>query len=127
VQLHVDRDRITQAFGNLLGNAIKFCAPGDIITVRAERVDDAVRFTFADTGPGIAPADLPHIFEPYWSRRSGRKKGTGLGLFIAQAIIKAHAGTIAVDSQPGAGASFVVTLPIVNIGIESATTDQQAP
>lgn len=127
VALHVDRDRIAQAFGNLLGNAIKFCAPGDVITVRAERVDDAVRFTFADTGPGIAPADLPHIFEPYWSRRSGRKKGTGLGLFITQAIIAAHGGTIAVDSQPGAGASFVVTLPIASLGIESATTDQQSP
>jgi PAS domain S-box-containing protein len=124
VALHVDRDRIAQAFGNLLGNAIKFCAPGDVITVRAERVGDGVRFSFVDTGPGIAPADLPHVFEPYWSGRSGRKKGTGLGLFITRAIIEAHGGTIAVDSQPGAGASFVVTLPIASIGIMSATTDQ---
>ena len=127
VALHVDRDRIAQAFGNLLGNAIKFCVPGDVITVRAARVNDAVRFDFADTGPGIAPPDLPHIFEPYWSGRGGRKKGTGLGLFITRAIVEAHGGTIVVDSQPGAGASFVVTLPIVNIGIISATTDQQAP
>src|SRR5262249_35848506 len=127
VALHVDRDRIAQAFGNLLGNAIKFCVPGDVITVRAEQVSNGVRFSFADTGPGIAPADVPHIFEPYWSGRGGRKKGTGLGLFITRAIIEAHGGTIAVDSQPGAGTSFVVTLPIASIGIVSATTDRQAP
>ncbi|HEX3482162.1 MAG TPA: ATP-binding protein [Kofleriaceae bacterium] len=127
VALHVDRDRIAQAFGNLLGNAIKFCAPGDVIAVRAERVSDAVRFSFADTGPGIAPDDVPHIFEPYWSGRGGRKKGTGLGLFITRAIVEAHGGTITIDSQPGAGASFVVTLPIVNVGTVSATTDRQSP
>jgi PAS domain S-box-containing protein len=127
VTLDIDRDRIAQAFGNLLGNAIKFCAPGDVITVRAERVSDGVRFTFADTGPGIAPPDLLHIFEPYWSGRSGRKKGAGLGLFITRAIVEAHAGRIEVDIQPGRGASFVVTLPIARIGIAPANTDQQAP
>ncbi|HEX8106659.1 MAG TPA: ATP-binding protein, partial [Kofleriaceae bacterium] len=127
VTLYVDRDRIAQAFGNVLGNAIKFCAPGDVITVLAERIGEGVRFTFADTGPGIAPPDLPHIFEPYWSGRSGRKKGTGLGLFITRAILEAHGGTIQVDSPPGGGASFVVTLPIGNIGIAPATTDPQTP
>ncbi len=127
VALYADRDRIVQAFSNLLGNAIKFCAPGDVITVRTERVGDGVRFTFADTGPGIAPQDLLHIFKPYWSGRSGRKKGTGLGLFITRAIIEAHGGTIEVDSQPGGGASFAVTLPIARIGIAPATTDPQAP
>jgi PAS domain S-box-containing protein len=127
VTLHVDRDRIVQAFGNLLGNAIKFCAPGDVIAVRAERIQDGVRFTFADTGPGIAASDLPHIFEPYWSGRSGRKKGTGLGLFITRAIVEAHGGTIRVDSPPGGGASFAVTLPIGNLGIAPATTNQQTP
>jgi signal transduction histidine kinase len=125
--LYVDRDRIAQAFGNVLGNAIKFCAPGDVITVRAERVSDGVRFSFADTGPGIAASDLPHVFEPYWSSHSGRKKGTGLGLFITRAIIEAHGGTIRVDSPPGGGASFAVTLPIANIGIAPATTDPRAP
>jgi PAS domain S-box-containing protein len=127
VVLHVDRDRIAQAFGNVLDNAIKFCAPGDVITVRAERVSDGVRFSFADTGPGIAASDLPHVFEPYWSSHSGRKKGTGLGLFITRAIIEAHGGTIRVDSPPGGGASFAVTLPIANIGIAPATTDPRAP
>ena len=127
VTLYVDRDRITQAFSNLLGNAIKFCTPGDVIMVRGERVSDGIRFTFADTGPGIARADLPHIFEPYWSGRSGKKNGTGLGLFITRAIIEAHGGRIEVDSEPGSGASFAATLPIASPGTAPATTDHKAP
>lgn len=110
--LLVDRDRIVQVFSNLLGNALKFCVPGDVITVRCERVADAVRFTVADTGPGIERIDLPHIFQPYWSGRRGKKTGTGLGLFITRAIVEAHGGRIEVTSTQGAGATFVVTLPL---------------
>jgi PAS domain S-box-containing protein len=112
VALHVDRDRIAQAFGNLLGNAIKFCRPGDVITVRSRRAGDRLQFTIADTGPGIAKHDLPHLFEAYWSGRSGKQKGAGLGLFITKAIIEAHHGDIAASSSDGAGAMFVVTLPV---------------
>src|ERR1044071_8309190 len=67
VTLHVDRDRIAQALGNLLGNAIKFCRPGDVITVRGQRAGDSLQVTIADTGPGIPTLDLPHLFEAYWS------------------------------------------------------------
>ena len=112
VALDVDRDRLTQAFGNLLGNAVKFCRPGDVITVRGVRLGDSVQLTVADTGPGIATADLPHVFDPYWSGHNGNKTGAGLGLFITEAIVQAHNGHIAVSSQEGAGATFVVTLPI---------------
>jgi PAS domain S-box-containing protein len=110
--LVADRNRLMQVFGNLLGNAIKFCAPGDVIMVRGERVADSVRFTVADTGPGIARGDLPHIFEPYWSGRSGKNKGTGLGLFITRAIVEAHGGRIDVGSKEGVGTTFTVTLPL---------------
>jgi signal transduction histidine kinase len=79
---------------------------------RAERDGDRVRFSLSDTGPGISAAELPHIFEPYWSGRSGKKKGTGLGLFITKAIVEAHGGTISVASEEGHGATFDVTLPI---------------
>jgi signal transduction histidine kinase len=93
------------------------------ITIARDIDDGGVRFTFADTGPGIAASDLPHILGPYRSSRSGRKKGTGLGLFITRAIIEAHGGTIRVDSSPGGGASFSATLPIGDVGIAPATTD----
>ena len=94
VMLLVDRNRMIQAFANLLGNAIKFCNPGNVIMVRAKREGDRVSIAISDTGPGIERSDLPHIFEPYWSGRAGKKTGTGLGLFIAKAIIEAHGGTI---------------------------------
>jgi PAS domain S-box-containing protein len=109
--LFVDRNRIAQVFSNLLGNAIKFCQPGDTITLRGQRIADGVRIAVADTGPGIAVADLPHIFEPYWSGRAGMKAGTGLGLFITRAIVEAHGGRIEAASEPGRGATFTVTLP----------------
>lgn len=112
VALDVDRDRIAQALGNLLGNAIKFCRPGDVITVRGQRAGDSLQLTIADTGPGIPALDLPHLFEAYWSGRSGKHEGAGLGLFITKAIIEAHSGHIAASSPDGGGAAFVVTLPV---------------
>jgi signal transduction histidine kinase len=114
VTLHVDRDRIAQALGNLLGNAIKFCRPGDVITVRGQRAGASLQLTIADTGPGIPTLDLPHLFEAYWSGQGGKHKGAGLGLFITRAIIEAHNGHIAASSPEGAGATFVVTLPVAS-------------
>jgi PAS domain S-box-containing protein len=109
--LDADRDRLIQVFANILGNAIKFCKPGDVVSVRAVRAGGHVRISITDTGPGIALAELPHIFEPYWSGRSGKKTGTGLGLFITKAIVEAHGGAIAIASEEGKGATFEVTLP----------------
>jgi PAS domain S-box-containing protein len=112
VPLRADRDRLIQVFGNVLGNASKFCKPGDVVTVRCARDGDRVRFSIADTGPGIPRADFPRIFEPYWSGRAGKKTGTGLGLFITKAIVEAHGGKIGVDSEEGHGATFEITLPV---------------
>jgi len=95
-----------------LTNAIKFCNPGDVIMVSAARDGDRARFVVADTGPGIARIELPHIFEPYWSGRAGKKTGTGLGLFIAKAIVEAHGGSLGVQSEEGQGATFTVVLPV---------------
>jgi signal transduction histidine kinase len=112
VALQCDRNRILQVFGNLIGNAVKFCRPGDTITVRCLRNGNEMRVSVADTGPGI-PADVASkIFEPYWSATQHVKLGAGLGLYIARGIIEGHGGRIWVESTPGHGATFSFTLPI---------------
>jgi len=76
--------------------------------VRVARAPGGATFTVSDTGPGIPEADLPRVFEPYFTTKEG---GTGLGLAIAQRIAEEHGGRLEVASAPGAGAAFTLTLP----------------
>ena len=103
LQVQCDRERILQVFSNLLGNAFKFCRPGDQVTLRAQRDGDEIRFEVADTGPGIPPEERRHIFEPYWSAERHGKKGTGLGLFITHGVIEAHGGRSGSRANRGTG------------------------
>src|SRR6185437_12191460 len=107
-----DRERIAQVLGNLLGNAKKYCAPGDVIMVSARRAGADVAIVVEDSGPGIAPGDLPHVFELFWSSTDHPQHGAGLGLYISKGLIEAHGGRITAESAPGRGARFTVTLPI---------------
>jgi light-regulated signal transduction histidine kinase (bacteriophytochrome) len=107
-----DRDRFYQVLSNLIGNAVKFTPAGGRITLRAEARGREVIFTVADTGPGISPEQLPHIFVRYSGTEHGeRRKGVGLGLFVVKGIVEMHGGQIAVASTPGKGATFVFSLP----------------
>jgi signal transduction histidine kinase len=115
-----DRDRVLQVFANLLGNAIKFTPKGGEITIRAESAGSEIRFGVCDTGPGIPPEHLPHVFDRYWQAKSTAKLGTGLGLSIAKGIVEAHGGRIWVESEPGKGASFIFTLPCAPAPIDGA-------
>ena len=108
-----DRGRVHQVLTNLIGNAIKFCSPGDTITVRATRRERDVEIAIRDTGPGIAPGALPHVFDPYWSAREHAQQGTGLGLYIARGIVEAHGGRMGATSELGVGSTFTFTLPQV--------------
>lgn len=119
-RLLCDRDRVLQVFGNLLGNAIKFCGSGDVITVTGEVVGREARFAVSDTGPGIPEEELPHIFRPYWSAERHAKKGTGLGLYISKGIVEAHGGRLWAESKPGEGATFYFTLPLASSEDRSA-------
>jgi signal transduction histidine kinase len=106
----MDRRRLRQVFENLLKNAIEHSPEGAEVTVTARTSDRAtVSIEVADRGSGFAPADLPRVFEPFFTRRRG---GTGLGLSLARRIIDEHAGTIRASNRAGGGALMVVTLPI---------------
>ncbi|HEX5725739.1 MAG TPA: ATP-binding protein [Longimicrobiaceae bacterium] len=107
-----DRERVLQVLSNLVGNALRFSAPGGRIEVRAEAAAGEVRFTVTDTGPGVARDDAERIFEPFQrGRRAPRGDGLGLGLSIARRIVEAHRGRVWVESRPGGGSAFHFTLP----------------
>jgi signal transduction histidine kinase len=108
-----DRDRIHQVLANLIGNAIKFCERGGSVTLRAECGGGEARISVTDTGPGIAPEDIEHVFELFWKGKVGAQRGTGLGLFIARGLVEAHHGRMWVDSRTGGGSRFCFTLPLV--------------
>jgi signal transduction histidine kinase len=104
-----DCDRIEQVLVNLIGNAIKFTPVGGSVSATAVDCDACVRVRVSDTGIGIAPDDLPHIFREFWQVDKG--KGTGLGLAIAAKIVREHGGAIWVTSEAGVGSTFGFRLP----------------
>jgi signal transduction histidine kinase len=126
VNVRADKERVLQVLGNLVGNAIKFAPKGGRVEVAAARIDNEVRFSVTDNGPGIDREHLAHVFDRFWKHEAGGKKGTGLGLFIAKGIVEAHGGRIWVDSEPGHGATFRFTLPSNESGSRVAATSTQA-
>ncbi len=104
-----DRDRIEQVLVNLLGNAIKFTPVGGSVSVTAVDHGTCVRTRVSDTGIGIAPDDLAHIFEEFW--QVDKSKGTGLGLAIAANIVREHGGAIWATSKKGVSSTFGFRLP----------------
>ncbi len=116
VVVSVDRSRIRQLILNLVENAVKYTPRGGSVQVRLGQENGRVTLTVADSGIGIAPGDLPHVFDRFWRAdtartRTGERPGTGLGLAICKWIAEAHGGSIAVSSKPGRGTTFVVSLP----------------
>jgi len=112
-EVRADRERILQVLANLLGNAIKFTPAGGCITLAARNAEEGgmVTLSVRDTGCGIEAEQLERVFDRFWSTREGTVGGAGLGLAIAQGIVEAHGGAIAVDSEPGTGTTFRFTLP----------------
>jgi signal transduction histidine kinase len=106
-----DSARIQQVLSNLVGNAVKFTPRQGRVTVTAEGIDGEVRFAVIDTGPGIPPEQLPHIFGRFWQAKPSDRRGIGLGLAIAKGIVEAHQGRIWVESHVGLGSTFYFTLP----------------
>jgi two-component system phosphate regulon sensor histidine kinase PhoR len=108
-----DGSRVQQVLVNLVHNAIKFSSAGGKVTASASHQGQFVQFTVSDTGIGIAPEDLPRIFERFYKvDRSRASSGTGLGLAIARHLVEAHGGRIWAESEPGKGSTFYFTIPL---------------
>ena len=120
--IQADADRLGQIVRNLLINALRHTPPGGTVTVTASRAGDGVQVAVADTGEGIAPEDLPRVFDRFWradparARSAGREQpwagGTGLGLAVAQSLVQAQGGRIWVESTPEQGSTFRFTMPL---------------
>jgi signal transduction histidine kinase len=117
LKVDCDRGRLLQVFGNLIGNAIKFTPTGGSIQVCARAGVEETLFFVMDSGPGIDPDKLPHVFDRFWQARRGTGVGTGLGLTIAKGLVKAHGGRIWAESTLGEGATFFFTIPNVRCAI----------
>ena len=110
-EIWADRDRILQVFDNLIGNAVKFTAPGGSITIGAAPRDAGVLFWVGDTGPGIAIEAQAHLFDRFWRAQHTKRAGAGLGLAIVKGIVEAHGGRVWVESAPARGSTFYFTIP----------------
>lgn len=111
----MDRSRMVQVLRNVIENAIQHSPRNGLVRLSGgrelDREDERIWFSVRDSGPGFKPADLPHIFEPFFTRRSG---GTGMGLSIAQRILVQHGGSIAAANHPAGGAVITLYLPVAS-------------
>ncbi len=131
-----DPRRLEQVFLNLLSNAVKYTPPGGRITLRARVQEGHIAVQVSDTGVGIPPADLPHIFSKFYRvhREGEAAEGTGLGLAIVKSIVERHGGRVWAESELGKGSTFTVLLPCqpvrtlpARLGIRSGSTQEPEP
>lgn len=121
-----DRDKIEHIYFNLMSNALKYTPEGGCITTTVEHAAQHFTITVTDTGKGIDPKELPHLFERFYQAQ-GSIGGTGIGLSLVKAYVDMHHGTIEAQSEPGKGTSFIVTLPDTQEGYNPANDQEAAP
>jgi len=108
-----DADRLERIMTNLLSNALKYSVEGTPVTLSARQIGQHVEISVADQGQGIAPEDVPHLFERFYRAKGKRRaEGIGLGLYITKMLVEAHGGSIHVESAVGKGSTFSFTLPV---------------
>ncbi|MBV6784015.1 HAMP domain-containing protein [Xanthomonas campestris pv. uppalii] len=115
LRLHADRHRLGQVLSILIDNALRYAAAGKLLEIEVRRDGNSVQLNVGDRGPGVAPAQLPHLLDRFWRADSSRARhsgGSGLGLAIASAICQAHDGQLVVSNRPGGGLLASVQLPL---------------
>ncbi|MEJ7652223.1 MAG: HAMP domain-containing sensor histidine kinase [Chloroflexia bacterium] len=126
VSVTADRDALKQALLTLVDNAVKFTPPGGKVRLGVEAESGQASISVSDTGPGILADALPHIFERFYQADTARTgQGTGLGLAIAHTLVEAMGGAIAVESEPGRGSTFTITLPIALGAVQERAANMQ--
>jgi signal transduction histidine kinase len=121
VPVRADPDRIHQAVANLLANAVRYCRPGDRVTVCAYAENGSAVLEVADTGPGIPAEELPHVFDRLWRGQHAHSvTGSGIGLAVVRELVTAHGGTVTAASPPDGGTTVTIRLPL-------AAPDQRGP
>ncbi len=112
-EVWADSEALERIISNLLTNALKYSPQDAEVTLRAENVAGEIRISVTDTGKGIDPRDIPHLFERFYrGRDTGTKKGVGLGLYITRKLVEAHGGRVWVESEIGKGSVFTFTLSL---------------
>ena len=114
-EIKADPERLTQIVTNLVDNALRYTPPGTRVTLSAHVAPGGVELAVADSGPGIPPEDLPHVFDRFWRAEKSRNRatgGSGLGLAIVKQLVEAHGGRVQVESSAGAATKFTVQLPV---------------
>ena len=127
--VNADRDRVLQVLSNLVGNAVKFSRHGGVWLSVMKGPRDSVVFSVADTGPGIPPDAVEHLFDRFWRQDQTSRQGAGLGLAIVRGIVQAHGGEVWVESKPGEGSTFFFSLPGARVqapdGLASASATRE--
>lgn len=123
-----DVGTLAEALLNIIGNAVKYSREGGRVRVRAVREHEKVVVSVSDTGVGIPQADLPHVFDDFYRGKAGEggPGGAGIGLAITRRIVEAHHGSIGVESAPGRGSTFVMTLPAFDSEAPAPAGSEQA-
>jgi signal transduction histidine kinase/DNA-binding response OmpR family regulator len=114
----VDVEKMERIFFNIVSNAFKYTAPNGTINIDVAANAEMLKFVVADTGSGISADDLPHIFDRFYRVDKVHAKGSGIGLALVKAFVNLHGGEITVDSQPGKGTTFTVTIPIKHVNTD---------
>ena len=107
-----DKNRLRQVFINVIDNAIKYTDPGATVNITVERDEEQLKIAVADTGCGIAPSDLPKVKAKFYKANSSRR-GSGIGLAVADEIIMLHGGSLDIESELGVGTTVTITLPLI--------------